>query len=86
MAGVFLAAPRPRWASRVIGSDHNKANGVTNQKKAFGQIYNRETNCDSETLNPFAISSRFRIERFLFPRSTSARKLRSIPTRSAITT
>ena len=45
-----------------------------------------ESSCESETRNPLAIKSRFRIEIFRLPRSTSARKLRSIPIFSAITT
>jgi hypothetical protein len=43
--------------------------------------YNLDSNCDTDTRRPFAISSRLRIEIFLLPRSTSARKLRSMPTR-----
>jgi hypothetical protein len=46
--------------------------------------YNLENSCASENPRPFAISSRLRIEMFRFPRSTSARKLRSIPTFSDI--
>ena len=45
-----------------------------------------ENSLESETFSPFAINSTLRIEIFLFPLSTSAKKLRSIPTRSANST
>ena len=44
----------------------------------------RENSCASDTFSPFAMRDTFRIEMFLFPRSTSARKLLSIPTPSAV--
>jgi len=46
--------------------------------------YKRDNNRESDTFRPLAIRPRLRIDTFLFPRSTSARKLLSIPTRSAI--
>ena len=61
---------------------------MTRQSFEEGDVagYSREKSCESETLRPVAIKSKFRTDTFLFPRSTSARKLRSIPTFSVIST
>ena len=44
----------------------------------FNQLdYSLEKSCEIDTRKPFAIKSKFKTEMFRFPRSTSARKLRS---------
>ena len=55
---------------------------MAGESASVKSIYSRENSWDRETFSPFAINSKLRIGTFLFPRSTSARKLRSIPTRS----